>query len=246
MRVSAFSVAVPARAMMTAAMIALLSATAGPLMAQGAEPGQIRVSGQGKVETAPDMATLTLGITAEADAAADAMGEATRQMTEMLERLRSAGIEARDLQTSGLILSPRWHHPERPDQGQPQITGYIAQNTLTVRVRDLAVLGGILDDVVQAGANTFHGLGFSMADPEPLLDEARRRAIADARRKAELYAEAAGVTLGEVVAIHEPETADFPRPMMRMEAAMADGGIAAGEVTVDAAVTVIYRLAEDE
>ncbi len=227
------------------ALAVMMGMLPGALAAQVVEPPQIRVSGEGRVEVAPDMATLMLGATAEAETAADAMSQTSEQVRAVLERLTAAGIEERDIQTSGLMLSPRWHHPEN-HQESPRITGYIAQNTLNVRVRDLDILGDLLDDVVQDGANTFQGLSFGLNEPEPQKDEARRRAVADARRKAELYAEAAGVALGDVIAIAEPEQFGPPMPMYRMEAAMDSGvPVAAGELTLDANVTVVFAIARE-
>ncbi|MFD1912406.1 SIMPL domain-containing protein [Halodurantibacterium flavum] len=209
--------------------------------ASALQQGQIRVSGQGRVDAAPDMATITLGVTAEDAEAAVAMADVSTQVAAVLSQLEAAGIEARDMQTSGLVLTPRWNYSDGEEQ---RITGYIAQNNVTVRVRDLESLGGLLDEVIESGANTLGGLSFGIADPQPLEDEARRNAIVDARRKAEIYAEAAGLSLGDLVAIYEPEAYDPPRPFYRMESAMSAGDVpvAAGEVTIAVNATVVFSL----
>jgi len=118
---------------------------------------------------------------------------------------------------------------------------------VTVRVRALDSLGGVLDAAVGQGANNLYGLSFGLQEPEPKLDEARRDAIADARRKAELYALAAGVTLGEVVSISEQTGYDRPMPEMRAASFAKDSGVpvAEGELSLTASVTVVYDLNDD-
>lgn len=231
---------------MGAALLGAFTLGAAPAIAATFDEPQISVTGQGKAEAAPDMATITLGVTSEAEEAAAAMAETSSRVAEVLERLREAGIEARDLQTSGLNMQPRWHYPDGSDGSEPRITGFIATNMVTVRVRDLESLGPVLDDVIQGGANTLHGLTFGMQEPQPVEDDARRDAVADAQRKAELLAEAAGVTLGPILSITEDGYFEPPRPAMRMEAAMGDSSVpvAEGELSMEASVTIIYSIAE--
>ncbi len=210
--------------------------------AETAAAPRITVTGEGRVETSPDMATVNLGVTTEAPTAAEAMAANSEELARVLERLRGAGIAERDLQTSSLSLNPNWHHPSGAEQ--PRITGYVASNQLMVRVRDLDMLGGVLDAAVKDGANTLNGITFGLTDPEPLLAEARRKAVADARARAELLAEAAGVTLGQIESITEAGAMGGPQPMYRgaaiaMEAAMP---VAQGEVSIAANVTVIWQI----
>ncbi len=205
---------------------------------------QIIVTGEGRVEARPDMAMVSLGVTTEAETAAAALEENSKRMAEVLARLREAGIEERDLQTSGLSLGPRWDYGS--GERAPRLVGFTALNGLSVRVRDLDALGGILDQSVRDGANTFNGLSFGLIEPQPVLDEARRRAVVDARRKAELYAEAAGVTLGPILLLTESGGMSPPQPMMRMAAAeMADAvPIAQGEVSLTASVSITWQLGD--
>ncbi|MEX5727080.1 uncharacterized protein Ga0609869_000433 [Rhodovulum iodosum] len=204
-----------------------------------AAPPSLRVTGEGKVAAAPDMATLTLGVTHQARTAAAAMDQVSTQTAAVLARLRAAGIAERD-QTSALTLSPVWSRPD--SEPARQITGFAAANRLTVRVRALDALGAVLDQVIGAGANSFRGLSFGVQDPAPLIDEARRRAVADATAKAELYATAAGLSLGPVQQIEDVERAS-PRPMMREATrAGAQVPVAAGEVTLSASVTMVFSL----
>src|SRR5690606_28472204 len=106
--------------------------------------------------------------------------------------LEAAGIAARDIQTSGFSVQPNYVYTDARDENgytlPPKINGYQVFNTVTVRVRQLDTLGAILDRSVTVGANTVNGISFSVADPSALYDEARTKAFADARRKAELYA----------------------------------------------------------
>jgi len=216
-----------------------------PLMVRAeTAPPRITVTGEGRVEVPPDMATVSLGVTTEAATAAAAMAANSDELARVLERLRGAGIADRDLQTSSLSLNPNWHHGQGADT--PRIIGYVASNQLTVRVRDLASLGGVLDAVVKDGANTLNGVSFGLTDPAPLLAEARRRAVADARARAELLVEAAGVGLGPVEAITEGGASGGFPPMYRgapiaMEAAVP---MAEGELSISAAVTVVWQISQ--
>ena len=149
-----------------------------------AAPATISVTGEGIVAAVPDLATVSLGVTMQGDTAAAAMAAGNRALQAVLERLKAAGIEDRDLQTSNLSLNPNWQSGDGTTA--PVIVGYIASNILSVRVRDLDKLGAVLDAVVTDGANTLNGISFGLADPDPVLDQARTEAVADARGRAEL------------------------------------------------------------
>ncbi len=230
------------------ALAALLVAAPAFALAQGTPPappvdaaqqGRLTVVGTGAVDSVPDMAVITMGVTAQGETAAEAMDKTSAGTAEVLARLQEAGVQPRDVQTSDLSLNPVWN--DRSGPGRPEITGYEARNTVTVRVRALDGLGEILDTVVQSGANTFHGLSFALQDPLPAMDEARRRAVTDARRKAELYAEAAGVTLGTLLELSE--SVDSPGPAMFRAAAVMDAApVAEGEVSTEAAVTLVFAI----
>jgi len=206
----------------------------------------ITVTGEGRAEAVPDMASIRIGITAQAATAAEALEQASVAVRATLDRLDAAEIAARDRQTTGLSLQANWDYG-RGNNTPPRITGYTAQNGVTVRVRDLSILGGLLDSVVSGGANRLDGLTFTVAEPAPLLDEARRRAVADARRRAELYAEAAGVALGPVLAITDTPGGSPVVPLMRSDmAAMSESAvpIAEGEIEMTARVQMVFTIAE--
>ncbi len=214
---------------------------AGAAWAEG-EVARITVTGEGRVAAVPDMATVSLGVSAQAETAKAAMDRTSDGVAALLVQLAAAGVEDRDIQTSGLSLGPVWQHSRTGDE-PPRITGFSAANTVTVRVRALDELGRLLDGALAGGVNTLHGVSFGLQDPMPRLDEARAEAVADAWRKAELLAGAAGVSLGPILSIAEDQGVSGPMPMFRMEAAMADAvPVAAGETEVTARVTIVWQL----
>jgi uncharacterized protein YggE len=208
-----------------------------------AAPATISVTGEGIVAAAPDLATVSLGVTMQGDTAAAAMAAGNSALQAVLERLKAAGIEDRDLQTSNLSLNPNWQSGDGTTA--PVIVGYIASNILSVRVRDLDKLGAVLDAVVTDGANTLNGISFGLADPDPVLDQARTEAVADARGRAELLVGAAGVKLGRILSIAESGgMMPMPAPMFRMEAASDAVPVAGGEVGMSASVTITYEIVQ--
>lgn len=205
-------------------------------------PATLTVSGEGEVAATPDMATLTLGVTQEAKTAQAAMDAASTAMADILSALQAAGIAARDIQTGDLSLNPVWSNRSYDSNGAPQITGFMARNILTVRVREMAALGGVMDQVLSVGANSFQGLGFGLQDPQPKADAARVAAVQDAMRKAALLAEAAGVKLGPVLSISDQGGNARPQPVM-MEAMRSSAvPVAEGEVSLSARVTMVFAL----
>jgi uncharacterized protein len=215
---------------------------AGHMMAQ--TPATISVSGEGRVATSPDMATISLGVTTFGDTAAAAMAKNSEELAKVMGNLTAAGIEAKDIQTTGLMLNPNWSYDSSGGAGT--INGYTAMNMVNVRVRALDGLGSVLDAAVKDGANTLNGLTFGIADPQPVNDEARKLAVADAVRKAGLLAQAAGVKLGAVMSISEQTGYADPSPMFRAEASAAPGGVpvAGGEVAMTVIVNMSWALAE--
>ena len=229
---------IPRRA---ALMAATCLALATPALAQAQEAPlpRITVTGEGEVAAAPDMATVSLGITAENAEAGAAMDEASRVAESLLARLDELGIAAADRQSSDISLRPVWSNGE--DGTARGITGYEAGNMLTVRVRDLDRIGEVLGAVLDDGANQLSGLSFGLQEPKPVMQDARRAAVADAMDKARVLAEAAGVTLGPVISIAEAGGGFAPAPMMEM-ARGAKVPVAAGETVVSTQVTMVFEL----
>jgi uncharacterized protein YggE len=221
-----------------------------------AEPRErlLTVSGEGIVHAAPDMALITLGVVSEAAGAGEALSANSQSMNRIVAALKEGGMEGRDLQTSGFSVEPVYSQPPRGYDGsepfKPEIVGYRVYNNLTLRIRALDQVGALLDQVVTLGANSISGPTFTIDDKTPFQDEARRAAIKDALRKGALYAEAAGIALGEIFRIDDgyvsPPQPMAPGVMLRMEAADASAAppIEAGELTFQAQVSVSWRLAE--
>ncbi|NNE79847.1 MAG: SIMPL domain-containing protein [Silicimonas sp.] len=229
-----------------AATILTLFLVTSPLAAKAEEIREIIVTGEGRVSTEPDMAVISLGVTREARTASEAMKDANVAVAKVLEDVEKAGVLPRDVQTASISLSPRWDHSK--NNAPPQVTGYVASNTLSVRVRDLDLLGGLLDTVVGSGANTMNGLGFRVADPRPLEDEARVAAVNDARAKAGLLAEAGGARLGPVRTITEGavQVPGMPIAQGRMMMESSAVPVATGEIDIRVSVTVVFSIEDDD
>ncbi|SFP50537.1 SIMPL domain-containing protein [Tranquillimonas alkanivorans] len=213
---------------------------AGVAAAQTPE-GRLTVTGQGSVTHAPDMATINLGVAAEAPSAAEAVEETSVATSRVLSRLVEAGVAASDIQTDQLLLHPVY--ADRAVDGPartPEIERFRAVNRLSVRVLDLQSLGGVLDAVVTDGANVFDGLRFGLQEPQPAEDAARVAAVEDAMRKARIIAGAAEQELGTIVSITENGGGGQPGPVM-MEMARSVP-VAEGEIDVSAQVTVVFAL----
>lgn len=220
---------------------ALALPLAAPAMADGDASRFITVTGTGTTQAAPDMATLMIGVTTQGATAAEALAANSKATEAVIARLTASGVAARDMQTSNLSINPNW---TGYDSATPTISGYVASNMLTIRIRALDTTGAVLDAAVADGANTLNGMTFGLADPEPALDEARRDAVADARAKAELLAAAAGVKLGPVLSISDSASPMDPMPMYRDAIAASPVPVVGGELDLSASVQVTYELAD--
>lgn len=242
-----------------AASAGLLALLAGPVFAapgsghMGGHSGcgamsRLDVTGQGEARVAPDLAVIQLGVTTQADSAASAMQQNAEAQTAVIEALKGAGLAETDIQTAGLNLNPMMVYAENTP---PRITGYEATNMVSIRVAEVARLGEVLDSIVTAGANQINGISFQREDAAATEDDARRAAIQDARHKAEVLAEAAGLTLGPVIVIRDaPMMNEGPQPMMMMmaqdRAKGASTPVEPGQLSVTAQVQVQYALLGEE
>ncbi len=226
------------RTALAAAALAAALLTA-PALAQVIPPAAISVTGEATVSVPPDLAEIDGGVTSEAKTAREASEANNAAMGKVLQALKGAGIEEKDIQTSRLSLQPQ-SAPNR--SGPSAIAGYRASNRVTIRVRDVTKVASAIDTLVGAGANEIGGINFVVSQASKLLDEARERAVADARRKAEIYAKAAGVTLGAPLSISE-EANSAPVPYRRMAAGMAASApVAQGEETLRVTVSVSWAI----
>ena len=204
----------------------------------------LEVSAIGRTVRTPDIATIRAGVVTQAPTAAAAAAENAGRMTRVIAALKGAGIAARDLSTSALALSPQYRYAENQP---PAITGYQATNTVSVRFRDVAKAGKVLDALVAQGANQIDGPALSLDDPDAALDEARTDAVKRARARAELYARAAGLRVERIVSISEAgeDRGGSPPPvlyMARAKAAADSTEVLPGETDVAVAVAVRFLL----
>lgn len=228
--------------------VAVLLAGLSPLAAQDISSGPRRstltVTGEGKASAVPDMASLTSGVVSEGKTAREALDANSSAVAQLIEAIKAAGIEPRDIATSGFSVQPQYAPPKKDSNEAPRIAGYQVSNNVTVRVRDLGKLGTLLDEMVSKGANQIGGIAFDIANPDALEDAARVAAVKDARHQAGLIAEASGVRLVRVLSISGE---GGPRPMPRMMAApammKADAvPVEAGETELRAGVTITYEI----
>jgi uncharacterized protein len=162
----------------------------------------ITMSGKGVVKSAPDKVTVSAGVETQAPTAKDALAKNTAAMTKVVDALKSEGIDPKVIQTTDFSVTPRYEDRD-DDRKPPRIVGYDVNNSVYVTMRDTTKIGVVLDQLVQAGANSIGGVFFSVDKPEELEKEARKLAAADAIAKAKLYAEATGAELGAVQTISE-------------------------------------------
>ena len=224
--------------------LAAVAATllAAPAWAQTVPPPAISVTGEATVSVAPDQAQIDGGVTSDARTAREASDANNAAMGKVLLALKGAGIEEKDYQTSRLSLQPQFATPSKASERAQGILSFRASNRVTVKIRDVTKVANVIDVLVSAGANEIGGIHFTVTQASKVLDEAREKAIADARRKADIYAKAAGVTLGEPISISEEGA---PVPVFRGKAAapMAAGApVAQGEETLSVTVSVSWAI----
>lgn len=232
--------------LLAAAALAAALAAGGANAQDTPQPPQLRqitVTGEGAASAPPDIATISIGVESVARTAGEALAQNNRETAAVIDAVKAAGVGSADIQTSNFSVNPRYD--ERTyDSGAVQISGYQVTNQVTVRLTDVAGIGKLLDQVVSVGANRINGISFGFDDPVRVADEARRQAVTDAVRKGELYATAAGVTLGEIRSISESQNYGGPRPMAAMRMDAAPVPIEAGEQTIEAAVSITWTLQE--
>jgi uncharacterized protein YggE len=227
-----------------AAAFAALALIALPASAQNSPPPAISVSGEANVSVAPDLAQVDGGVTSEAKTAREASEANNAAMGKVLLALKGAGIEEKDYQTSRLSLQPLYATSSKVSETQRGIVSFRASNRVTIKVRDVGKIANVIDTMVTAGANEIGGINFVVTQASKAQDEARTKAIADARRKAEIYAKAAGVTLGEPISISEEGAASPPVFRSKMAAPMAGAPtpVAPGEELLSITVSVTWAI----
>lgn len=216
--------------------------------AQSSEPTpRIVVNGEGEVSIAPDMAILNLTVLREAETARMAVSAGNEAMVAVIEAMKSAGIAERDLQTSEFSISPRYVYPNKSsDRQQPEIVAYSVSNTLVVRVRDLKLVGQVLDTSVSLGVNQGGNITFTNDDPSEAIALARRNAVADAMDKAKTLAASAGVSTGRILEMSEQSHRPSPMPIMRGRAMAMEASdavpVQSGENTYRVQVNMTFAI----
>jgi uncharacterized protein YggE len=239
------------RLLATAVVITLSSIAVAPALAQTMpvvpavlpDGTLLDVTATGKTTRVPDLATIRAGVVTQAPTAAAALSDNANRMSAVLSALKRAGIQPRDVATANVSLQPQYRYE---DNKPPVITGYQATNNVSIRFRDIAKSGAILDALVAQGANQIDGPNLSLDQPDAALDEARVDAVKRAQARAELYAKAAGLSVSRILTIAEGgEIAGPPPPMpvYRMAAAKAaDTQVMPGESDVTVTITVRFLL----
>jgi uncharacterized protein len=226
--------------------LALLS----PLAAVSAAADQPRIvrsismSGHGEARAVPDLASISMGVMTSGASAQEALAANTAAMSKLMDVLKAAGISEKDTATSNFSVGPRFDFGQGGTQ-PPKVVGYEVSNMVTANVRRVETLGTVLDAAVSAGSNQIHGVTFSVSKPETMLDDARKAAVADARRKAGLYAAAGGFALGQIISLNEGSTYQPPVPVLaKTMAAEAAGAvpIAQGEQTLGIDVNIVWEI----
>ncbi|HEX8644789.1 MAG TPA: SIMPL domain-containing protein [Allosphingosinicella sp.] len=220
-----------------------VAAQAQPIAAQAISGTRLDIVAVGEVTRVPDVARISAGVVTQAQTASEAIRLNSTRMNSVRDALRRAGIADRDIQTSNISLQPDYRYIENQP---PQLTGYRASNEVSIRFRDIAQTGRILDALVAQGANQINGPMLEIDRPEAALDEARLAALANARARADLYARSLGMRVTRVLSVSEAgiPSMPYPRPMaVARGAAVADSmQIDPGEQRLSIALTVSFEL----
>ena len=237
------------RAALRVAVVLAGGLLAAPVLAEDAPPAAISVTGEATVSVPPDLAEIDGGVISTAKNARDASDANNGAMGKVLLALKGSGIDEKDYQTSRLSLQPQYAPSQAGQPSQPVIVGYRASNRVTIRLRDVTKVASVIDTLVGAGANDIGGVNFMISQASKLLDEAREQAVADARRKAEIYAKAGGVALGAPLRISEDGSSSSRRYRSGVAYDMAPRSpapIAQGEETLQVTVSVSWAIKPKE
>ncbi|MCL6729012.1 SIMPL domain-containing protein [Sphingomonas hankyongi] len=218
-------------------------AQAAPTFSEAIAGTRLDISATGETTRVPDVATVSAGVVTRAATARAALQQNAAQMDRVRDALKKAGIADRDIQTSNISLNPEYRYAENQP---PRLTGYTASNQVNVRFRDIAATGDILDALVAVGANQINGPSLTIDKPEEALDEARTKALAAGRARAELYARTLGMRVVRLLAVSE-SGGNYPVPppmpvMMEARAQSASTKIDPGEQKVQLSLAMTFEL----
>ncbi len=205
---------------------------------------RLQANGEGETMVVPDIAIVTIGVTSRAGDASAALQANSAGLAAAIAAIRAAGVAEKDIGTSGFSINPVYRQDNQPSDRPPAIVGYEVSNQLRVTIRDVAGSGGLLDAVVRAGANQVYGIAFDIADRKSAAEAAIRAAIAEARARAELMAEAAGVRLVRILSINAGESGGGGPVFARMDMkAAAPVPVMPGERAVTANAEIVWEIA---
>jgi uncharacterized protein len=230
------------RIVIAAVVVLAIAALSGIGRPEGAESareearGGITVTGIGRVDTVPDEAEFSLGITTKGRTAGGALAANSERMRKLIEALKAAGVAERDIQTRDVSVGSDYDETRRSDD-------FVASNTVSILIRDLDRAGAVLDAAARAGANNVYGPSLTRSNREGLEAKALEDAVANARKRAETLADAAGIELGAVTGLSETGAA-MPGPMeLRAADAVASSApIEKGTQEIQATVTVTFAI----
>lgn len=233
-------------------LAAIIPLIATPVLAdQASKGGMVSVTGTGIVDMAPDMAVISAGVETRAKEAQQALQDNNAKMQALFAELEKAGIAKKDIQTDNFNIHPEIVYPQRTKSNEhraPKIVGYVVNNRVGVKIRKLESVGTVLTALVNAGANNMSGLQFDVSDKKGQMEKARKAAIADARKKAELYATELGTSVKRLVTLNEGGGYQPPAPMMMRaaKAEMMDASVpvAEGTMSMSVSVTTSWELAK--
>jgi uncharacterized protein YggE len=237
----------PARAAIRVAALAAWVAMALPAAAQ--QPADmipsLQANGEGSVQVVPDIAIVTIGVVTRAATAGDALAQNSADLTKVVAAIKAAGVEEKDIGTSGFNVTPLYQTTPRPPADQPPpIIGYSVTNDVKVTIRALATSGAILDQVVKSGANRVNGISFDISDRKSAEDAATKAAIAEAVHRGQLMAEAAGVRLVRILSVTASTGGGGPVPAFaRADFAAAPPPVLAGQRSVTANASISWEVA---
>ena len=209
------------------------------------EARTITVSGEGKVVVKPDIAQISVSVISEDKTVSKVITSNTGKMNGVIGKMKTLGIDEKDMMTSGYNLSPIYNYPENLP---PSITGYRLNQTLSLKIRNLDIVDNVIDDATTAGANDVYGLTFKLDDDTEVMNQAREKAFAEAKTKAKMMADAAGVKLGDVYTFSEGYNNYYPTPYVRAEKAYDMGGggstpdIQSGSQEYSVNVSITYEI----
>ena len=205
----------------------------------------ISLTGHGEVRAVPDMAVINMGVVSSAETARAALDANTKAMTELMANLKAASIDDKDISTSNFSVNPRLDYGQNGGQ-VPKLVGYDVTNSVTVIVHKIDGLGALLDKAVSSGSNQINGISFSVSKPDDAMDEARKLAVKDATHKAQIYAGAASINLGNIMSLSESGGMAEPQVMFsRAKAMSADSApvpIAQGSQVISVEVNISWEL----